>query len=146
MLVKKVLRLGMITFVAAGLNACADNVHYAKAIQSWQGAPEHALYQAWGNPTSEKKMTHGNRLLTYRVVERENSQKKYSPGFGATRMSPQTNNMLSRPSPMMRHHTETFWCETSFEMNHVGVIVNTHFHGNNCLATKESSKKWSFHH
>ncbi len=144
MFLRKMMGLAGIVCVAAGLSACADGVNYTKAVRSWQGAPEHALYQAWGNPTSEKQLAHGDRLLTYRVVERESIQKTYSPGVGATRMSPQSNNMLSRQPAVARHQEETFWCETSFEVNHIGVIVNTHFHGNNCIATQEGSKKWAF--
>lgn len=141
---KNIAKLAGICCVVAGLSACADEVKYSKAVRSWQGAPVQTLYQAWGNPTSEKQLAHGNRLLTYRVVEHKPIQKTYSPGIGATRTSPQGNNMLSRPPVVIRHHDETFFCETSFEVNHVGVIVSTHFHGNNCVATQEGAKKWAF--
>lgn len=142
----KKVKIGMVVAAIMGLSACASNTNYAKAVQTWQGAPEHSLYAAWGNPTTEKRLPHGGRLVTYREAESDYNTKNYSPGVAATRMSPQGNHMLSQPTAVIRHREEKFWCETSFEVNQAGVIVNTSFHGNNCLSTVEGSKKWAFNH
>lgn len=148
MIIKRMVQLGALSTVAILLTGCGGAGHYASAVHSWQGAPRTALVHDWGHPNSVSELSNGNVLYTYRVVEHEPIVKTYSPApYGFVRLSPQNNNtvVLSHPA-VVTHHQESFWCETSFEINKRNVIVNTHYKGNNCVATKAGAHRWAFAH
>lgn len=146
MKVKQIVQYGLVSCGVTLLVGCATPQNYAAAVNSWQGAPESALKREWGHPTHVHVLGNGNELLTYRVVEHEPVSKTYSPAPGFVRLSPQNNNtvVMSHPSVRMGHHEATFWCETSFEVNKRGVIVDTRYKGNNCVTTQSGTHRWSF--
>lgn len=147
MMMRKMIQFGALSVVAVTLVGCGGAQHYASAVNSWQGAPRSALMHDWGHPSSVTQLSNGNELYTYRVVEHEPISKTYSPAPGFVRLSPQNINSvtLSHP-PVITPHDESFWCETSFEINKRNVIVNTHYKGNNCVATKSGAHRWAFAH
>src|SRR3989338_3546923 len=146
MFIKKAVQLSVIVSVVAGLVACADARNYSTAVNSWHGAPERALLQHWGSPAETKRLSNGNHLLVYRVVDHQRYPKVYSPGINVSRLSPQNNNtvVLSKPPLVPRPHDETFWCETSFGGDKADMIVNSRYEGNNCITTQEGAKRRSF--
>ena len=148
MAIKKVIQLGLLSSAVIILAGCGSARNYALAVNSWQGAPEGALVRDWGHPNHTSTLSNGNELYTYRVVEREPVMKTYSPAPGFVRLSPQNNNTvaLSHPSVKIGHHEASFWCETSFEINKRGVIVNTHYQGNNCVTSVNGVHRWAFAH
>ena len=148
MTIKKVVQLGLLSSAVILLAGCGTTQNYASAINSWNGAPASALVRDWGHPNHEAQLHNGNQLYTYRVVEHESfMHKTYAPAPGFVRLSPQNNNtvVLSHPSKRIGNHEETFYCETSFEINK-GVIVDTRFHGNNCVTTRGRAHRWAFAH
>lgn len=147
MFLKKIMKLGAFAALSSGLSACAMHTNYAKAVDSWVGAPERALHFTWGNPTRVEKQSDGSQLLIYRIVERQSQSRMYlHHNEAATRITPQKSKMLSRPAAVMGHYDTAFWCETSFKVNSVGVIVGSHYDGNNCVATRSGAQRWAFHH
>lgn len=124
------------------LAGCSCTKNYALAVNSWQGAPKTALIHQWGKPEQNSTLANGHELYTYRTVEHESVAKTYSPITG--RISPQEKNALSRPSALQNTGRYTFWCETQFEINQAGMIVNTKFTGNNCVATQHNAENWAF--
>lgn len=140
---KRFLQLGLVSCAMIAVVGCTTK-NYAAAVDSWRGAPVHALINHWGRPDEVKTLSKGKHVYIYRTVEHESIPKAYmgSPSLG--RMSPQTDtSALSRVPRVMRHH-ENFWCETMFETNPTGMIVNTTFSGNNCVFTKDDAKHWAF--
>lgn len=126
--------------------SCSTPQNYAKTVDTWHGAPETALLQQWGHPTDVKHIHNGNHLDVYRVVERERAVHHYAVHATGARMSPQNSQALvmSHVSPMMRSRGGVFWCETTFEVNPMRLIVNAHFTGNNCDVTQHGMKRWSY--
>lgn len=142
---KRVIQFTAMAGVVFCLYGCATTKNYESAIQSWNGAPKQALVHEWGTPTTAEKLKNGGELYTYRTVEKVQFSKTYEPVVPTGRISPQSrNSMLSHAPVIMQPHDETFWCETQFKINHAGMIVSTHFDGNNCAATKNHAKKWTF--
>ena len=147
MRIKKIFQLSLAASSVIALTACGSMQNYEKAVNTWQGAPKQALFHEWGTPMEESQLANGNQLYTYRVVERDVPvSTRFSPSMGA-RMSPQSNaGMLSHSPDHMPQHDEAFWCETQFEVNNSGMIVNTNFKGNNCVASKKRAKQLAFVH
>ncbi len=148
MAIKKVMQLGLLSSAVILLVGCGGARNYATAVNSWQGAPESALVRDWGHPTHVSHLSNGNTAYMYRVVVHEPVTKTYAPAPGFVRLSPQNNNTvaLSHPSISPTHRGESFWCETTFEVNKRGVIVDTHYKGNNCVTSEAGAHRWSFVH
>jgi hypothetical protein len=145
--VKKIMQLSTLVGVTVCLLGCGTSQNYATAVNSWQGAPKTALMNDWGSPAIEKTLANGNTLYMYRVVETEKFTKTYNPVVATGRVSPQPQtNMLSHAPAVMHGQDETFWCETQFEVNKAGMIVNSSFTGNNCVASKERAQRLAFTH
>ncbi len=147
MQMKSFFQCGLLISTFVGLASCGSSENYTLAVNSWQGAPKTALVHQWGEPEQESRLANGHQLYTYRVVEHEEPvSRTYSSTIGTTaRMSPQGETSLLSASPMIkRNREETFWCETQFEINDAGMIVNTHFEGNNCTITQHNAERWAF--
>ncbi|PIZ04988.1 MAG: hypothetical protein COY58_01610 [Gammaproteobacteria bacterium CG_4_10_14_0_8_um_filter_38_16] len=140
---KHFIRWSLVSCALVGVIGCTTK-NYTVAVSSWQGAPARALLRQWGQPTEVKTLSKRRHLYVYRAVEPESVSKSYlaSPSFGRT--SPQSNlSGLSRVPRVMRQH-EAFWCETVFEANASGMIINTEFQGNNCVLSKDDIKQRAF--
>lgn len=147
MYVKKILQLGVLLSAVFLLFGCGTTKNYAMAVNSWQGAPKAALVHKWGQPIDETTLKNGNELYTYRTVEKIKFEKNNDrPIISTGRTNPQqnTNGMLSHSPSSIAEQNETFWCETDFEINKMGVIVNAHFTGNNCDASKAKAQERAF--
>jgi len=97
------------------LSACATEAGYRKICESWMGAPCDKLVRNWGPPEDIMRLDDGSRLYVY-----ENSAFVY---MGITGMG------------------GTMWCETQFECNTEGRIVDWRFKGNNCVAKYKEEPK-----
>lgn len=124
------------------LVGCGTMQNYTLATNSWQGAPESTLLRDWGQPDKVTQLANGNHLDSYHQKERETFPSTYLPS--QTRISPQNTNALSRPAMRMNRGHYTYWCDTSFEVNKNGRIVNTYFRGNNCFATRKNAQLWAY--
>jgi len=145
---KPLIQLGLLFMAIMAITACGTMQNYQTAMNTWNGAPANALEHEWGTPIETTHLKNGNELLTYRVVEHEEPvARTYANNAGLTRISPQGNEgMLSHSPKMMPGHSESFWCETQFEVNRAGMIVNSHFEGNNCVASKMKVRELAFAH
>lgn len=142
---KYFIQLGLLSTAIMAVTACGTMPNYASAVDTWHGAPAAVLKQDWGTPINTTHLKNGNELLTYRVVEHEEPvARTYANNAGLTRISPQGNEgMLSHSPKFMPKRSESFWCETQFEVNRAGIIVNSHFEGNNCIASKMKQYQFS---
>ncbi|HLB56421.1 MAG TPA: hypothetical protein VJK30_03730 [Coxiellaceae bacterium] len=147
MYVKKILQFSVLFSTAFLLFGCGNTKNYSMAVNSWQGAPKSALVHTWGQPIDETTLKNGNELYTYRTVEKIKFEKNNDvPVIPTGRVNPQqnTNGMLSHSPSSIAEQNETFWCNTEFEINKMGMIVNARFDGNNCVASKAKAQKRAF--
>lgn len=143
---KQVIQLLLAGCASVGLMSCTSPQNYSKAVNTWNGAPESALFQQWGHPHEVKHLHNGNHLDIYRIVERTHPVRNYSHHVIGPRTSPQNSQALvmSHVPPVMLNHGALFWCDTEFEVNKFNMIVNTHFTGNNCVVTQHGVKRWAY--
>lgn len=134
------IRCGVLAVGVIGLLGCSSSENYAKALNTWHGASERALFKTWGTPQETEKLPDGNTLYTYRIAERESPPVMYVPNY--SRVSTQNGNatLLSQPPIQRNGDRQTFWCDTQFEVNQNGMIVKSSFEGNNCVASKRYSR------
>lgn len=140
---KSLTSLAFLCVSALAVVSCSSPQNYAKAVNSWEGAPAHALVQQWGHPAEVETLRNGNKQYFYHSVEEETLPKGYAPTL-TSRLSPQNLNALSRPSDVVRGNRYTFVCDTTFEVNPQGRIIKTSFQGNNCVATSGIAQRRSF--
>lgn len=143
---RQMVQLGLIGCVVGALISCATMQNYSKAVNTWHGAPEHALLGEWGPPYDVKHLPNGNHVDIYHVTEQSRSHRVYWDAVPFVRTSPQNSKALvmSHTPNVMRNRDDVFWCDTSFEVNKMSVIVNAYYVGNNCVATQSSAKRWVY--
>ena len=132
-------QLGLLSCAAMGVVSCATSQNYTKVVSSWHGASEHALTQQWGRPTEQKTLSNGNHVDIYHVVQRNRERSGvYWDATPFVRTAPQNSQALvmSHTSSAMRARGDLFYCDTSFVVNKIGMIVNTNYEGNNCVTTQ----------
>lgn len=127
-------------FLMAG---CGDAKNYETAVKSWQGAPESALINTWGQPADVTQLKSGNHIdVFYNKVEKTTPTKIYTPSMG--RVTPQAGGMMQSSTGAVQVPQPGFWCEAQFEVNPHGTIVDTSYSGNNCVSTVAKAKSWSY--
>lgn len=131
------MRLMLVFLFVLILTACATAQNYQMALSSWQGASMNQLVRVWGYPNRESRAPDGNRLYVYHF-----EQKGHTPimqSGGGTSVVQQGNNVSVSTSPTIVSGGGTYDlnCLTWVEVNHRGIIVNTAFRGNNCVATQD---------
>lgn len=143
---RQLVQLGLMGCVAGALISCATMQNYSKAVNTWHGAPERALLGEWGHPTEVKRLSNGHHVDVYHVAERNRSHRVYWDAVPFVRTSPQTSKALvmSHTPNVMHNRDDVFWCDTSFEVNKMGMIVNVTYTGNNCVATQDGVKRWAY--
>lgn len=130
------MRIIVLLVLSLCLFACATTQNYQKALSSWQGASINQLVRVWGYPTKESRAPSGNKLYIYHF-----EQKGRNPIY---KTGPTTNVVKNGEHITVSTHsgvlsgggTFDYKCVTWVEVNGKGVIVNTAFRGNNCVATK----------
>lgn len=143
----KTIGCAVLVMTALSLCGCASSKNYQAAMQTWVGAPKTAMLNEWGEPTQVTALHDGDTRYTYRSIEKERFSTTYNPVVPTGRLSPQsTSSMLSHTPPTMQQHDQTFWCQTNFIVNKSGMIVNTNYEGNNCVATKPRAQQWTYNH
>ena len=141
MRIKSLLQSIFLISLIGGLFACSNSENYSKAMNSWNGASERALFEKWGAPQETTKLPNGNTLYLYRVALRESAPVMYSPTYSRVSAQPGNSAILSQPLVRRNADRQTFWCDTWFEVNSVGMIVTTSYKGNNCVASKSYLRK-----
>lgn len=143
MRVNTMICLCFLPVVFLGLTGCGTEGNYKIAMDSWHGAPETALVHSWGQPDEVDPMQNGNKMYVYRVNEQASAVKVFPQNIG--RISTQPSASIMRlPSSGISTGSYSFSCETQFEINRHGVIINSTFSGNNCVSTKNNAKRWSY--
>ncbi len=150
MRIKYFLQSTLLCSAIMGLMGCGTMQNYTREVHSWDGAPESALFQSWGAPEETTKLADGNNLYTYRyaapepVIATTNGYNR--PGYVRTNTQAINTALVAQPPlPEGRGHN-AFWCETSFEANPSGMIVNSSFQGNDCSASKNNMQHGSYQH
>jgi len=138
-----VIRLSLLSAAVLCLTSCGTEENYKIAMNSWHGAPVTALVHSWGEPEDVDHLANGNEVYVYRVNEQASALKVYPQNTGRLSTQPAATIMHSPPSGISTG-SYSFSCETRFEINHNGMIVNTAFDGNNCVSTKDSAKRWAY--
>ena len=119
------------------LSGCATENYYAKTIHSWKGSSTKHLFNRWGYPNKIAALPNKHRLLMYKKLVRATYPAYLTPGFtgGATQRGTTVMTPVSRELNGGNNHG--FHCSIWFETNRNNRIVNTSFHGNHCIASKE---------
>lgn len=145
MQIKHLIQMALMGCATAGLISCNTMQNYSKAVGTWHGASEQALIAHWGKPTDVTHLANGNHLDIYHVAERNHDRDgMYWNATPFVRVSPQTRNTLSHTSPIMSNRDNLFWCDTTFVVNPSHMIVDSHFSGNNCVASEKGAKRWTY--
>ena len=95
----------MIFCISLILSGCATTAGYQKIVDSWMGAEESKLIEAWGVPDNVYQLNETDKVFTYE----ESSQ------------------------AIISGNVVTYSCKTSFTVRN-GVIVDWKFKGNKCNA------------
>ena len=105
------MRLAILTLTIASAlqSGCATTGKYETVLQSWVGNDVNHLIASWGPPTSEYRMPNGNVMYTYRR--------------DAGAVAVPVGNMV---------YAGRRWCETTFQVDALGVIRSWRWEGNNC--------------
>ena|SRR5581483_11195590 len=105
----KFLKITTIAILITTLTGCATTEGYRKKVDSWKGASDSALVEAWGAPSSTYEAQNGCKFIGY---------KKSSSGLCRIGKS---------------YYPIESYCETTFKVKG-GKIQSCSFRGNNCLA------------
>lgn len=131
--------LGLVSLIGMLLlSGCATTKNYQQVMNEWQGAKAQDLVRVWGNPDSAVKLPNGNTTYMYYRQQQfttpsSNAAPTFGP-FGTTRYSGGFAGMYGAGYGQ----TVSLYCRTLFEINSQGIIVSTQYHGNNCVAGKNS--------
>ncbi|MCX7120590.1 MAG: hypothetical protein NTZ67_02255 [Gammaproteobacteria bacterium] len=136
-------RLSLLSVVVFALTGCGTEENYKMAMNSWQGAPAKALVNSWGQPEDVNQLPNGNQEYIYRTQEQETGVKVYPQNTGRLSAQPSAS-LMNAPSSGVSTGNYSFSCESQFEINHQGIIINTSFSGNNCVSTKAKAKHWAY--
>lgn len=135
---KRLLTLFSALILTLLLVGCATEQYYANAVNSWQGAPQEAVYHVWGYPNRTNKLPNGHQVLVYRSVMKGRDPIYSTPGSTSVVTNPNgRTRVTTTESTLSGGGTYDYECRTWFELNRKGRVVNTSFRGNNCVATKQ---------
>lgn len=135
---KTILKAPLFLLPLLFLVSCATEQYYANAVNSWQGAPQEAVYRVWGYPNRVKTLPSGHKLLVYRSEMRGRDPVYSTPGTtSVTTGRHGRTSVTTTEGTVSGGGTYDYKCMTWFELNKRGRVVNTSFRGNNCVATKQ---------
>ncbi len=124
------------------LVSCAETNYQDQMIQHWQGKRSEALLRNWGTPELQTYTPEGHTLYVYTT----SSFRPTTPPTG----SPYTISVPRIGRPVITTvQTSTDYglsqlkCETIFEANKQGYIINAKIEGNNCQEDPKFLKRMS---
>lgn len=113
------------------LSGCATSANYQQQLMQWHGARAQDLVNAWGYPEASIKMPNGDTVYMYSRKQSYTQPSYPTPTFtvtGAPIYGIGYNQMYGG-------QTISLTCRTWFEFNAQGIIVDTRFEGNGCIAS-----------
>lgn len=130
---KKTIQKILFTALTLLLTACATPGNYQQMLVQWHGAHVQDLTRHWGPPTVVIPLSNGNANYTY-----VRHQLYTAPAPLASSM----NYMNVDGTPIYASgfnggvigQTISLFCNTAFEVDPQGIIVNSQFQGNGCVA------------
>ena len=117
-----------------GLSACATTANYQRKVNNWQGNSIQALTQAWGYPDVAVKLPNGNTVYMYSREQRYSVPTHPMAPATIINVGGKSAYASSFNGVVATGQTVSRYCRTWFEVNRKGIIVNSRFQGNNCIA------------
>lgn len=130
---KKFGRIFSLMGLAIFLFGCATTANYQQMVSRWHGQPYQHLTQLWGSPDGIVKMPNGNMMAMYTHQQLVTQPAPMSAAPTVTYVD-NTPAVGSGFTGGVTGQTTTLTCRTWFEVNRNGIIVNTQFLGDGCVA------------
>jgi hypothetical protein len=137
----KIIKFGFMLLCVCLVSGCATTANYQRILNNWQGAKMSDLINTWGYPDAAVRLPNGDLVYMY-------TRQRFYTTPTTPMMTPTIINVSGTPmyattynGMVMGGQSYILSCRTWFEVNRQGVIVNTQFQGNNCIASNSSSLK-----
>ena len=140
----KIIRLLLLLPAGLLLAGCATEQYYANAVRSWSGARDKQLFRAWGYPDHMQRLPRGHHLYVYRHHATGSYPTVVTPGYTTIQTAGDTTYVSSTPTIYSGGGVYNLNCTTWFELNTKGVIVNTSYRGNDCVATESVAARLTY--
>lgn len=114
------------------LTGCVTTANYQQTLNQWYGAQIQDLINVWGYPDSSLKLPNGDTVYMYVHKQLYTSPMYPTPMFTPVGVPIYSGGFYNTVGTQ----TVSLYCRTWFEVNKKGVIVNTQFEGNNCVANR----------
>jgi hypothetical protein len=138
-ILRKLICLSLLVSVAACGPMPTTQGYRQQSLESFRGAPEETLIQAWGVPDRSYELRNGNKILQYNRYQQEvvaYGGPYYSTGYGwggrhhysaigATYIFHEPDTIVTRS------------CETTFTLNRKRRVIDYNFNGALCLAHEQ---------
>lgn len=134
--ISKLILISATIFSIILLTSCATTEQYKKNLNSWHGKNIDKFISHWGFPNKTMKMPNGNNVYIYSMDNVTHFPQYQTGGYTTVKTAGSTTTITQVPSVLTGGGTYRYKCITWVEFNKKGVIVNTSFRGNACVAQK----------
>lgn len=117
------------------LSACATTANYQQMVNQWQGKDVQHLVRVWGEPDAMTQAPNKSRVYMYKHQYLQTMPPPPGPTTNFTTVNG-TPTYGSGFTGGFAGKTTVLYCRTWFEINPQGIVVGTHFQGNNCISNR----------
>lgn len=133
------MKKGLITLLCLAplLVSCASETYYQAALSSWHGATQATVYRIWGYPDQVETLPNGHPVLIYRTHIVGQTPVYSTPSITTVNTDNNNVTVINSSGMIAGGDIYDYQCTTFFELDNKGIVLNTNFRGNNCVATKD---------
>jgi hypothetical protein len=117
------------------LTGCATTANYQQSLNRWQGANMQTLVNTWGQPNSAITLPNGTTTYMYFRQQLYTTPKYPTPSFTVTGTPIYSMGFNTNPAGG-GGQTMNLYCRTWFDINKQGIVIDSRFEGNDCIANK----------